>query len=69
MLYVEAREAIRLKSGQSSMIIDGDTDLHAPTIHEVGTIKALVVVADLTPVPEPPLMTIEAYKAGQAAAG
>ncbi|WP_052723770.1 contractile injection system protein, VgrG/Pvc8 family [Paenibacillus wulumuqiensis] len=67
-LSLEAGEAIRLKGGQSSMIVDGDTDLHAPTIHEVGTVKAPVVVADLALVPEPPLMTIEAYKAGQAAA-
>jgi len=67
-LSLEAGEAIRLKGGQSSMIVDGDTDLHAPTIHEVGTVKAPVIVADLAPVPEPPLMTVEAYQAGQAAA-
>jgi len=67
-LSLEAGEAIRLKGGQSSMIVDGDTDLHAPTIHEVGTVKAPVYVADLAPVPEPPLMTVEVYQAGQAAA-
>ncbi|ANF97582.1 contractile injection system protein, VgrG/Pvc8 family [Paenibacillus bovis] len=68
LLSLEAGEAIRLKGSQSSMIVDGDTDLHAPTIHEVGTVKAPVVVADLAPVPEPPLMTVEAYQSGQAAA-
>ncbi|WP_046216525.1 contractile injection system protein, VgrG/Pvc8 family, partial [Paenibacillus wulumuqiensis] len=67
-LSLEAARAIHLKGGQSSMIVDGDTDIHSPTIHQVGTVKAPVYVADLAPVPEPPLMSIQAYQAGQAAA-
>ncbi|WP_017813076.1 contractile injection system protein, VgrG/Pvc8 family [Paenibacillus shenyangensis] len=67
-LSLEAAQAIHLKGGQSSMIVDGDTDIHSPTIHQVGTVKAPVFVADLAPVPEPPLMSIQAYQAGQAAA-
>ena len=68
MLSLQAGQAIHLQGGSSSMIIDGDTDIHSPLIHQVGTVKAPVFVADLAPVPEPPLMSIETYQAGQAAA-
>jgi len=67
-LSLEAGEAIQLQGDKSSMIIDGDTDVHSPMIHQVGTVKAPVVVADLAPVPELPLMSKRAYEAGQAAA-
>lgn len=43
-------------------------DTKAPVINQEGTVKAPVFVADLPPVPEPPLMSIKAYEAAQTAA-
>lgn len=48
------------------MVLDGETDTKAPVIYQEGTVKAPVFVADLPPVPEPPLMSIKAYQAAQA---
>lgn len=50
------------------MVLDGETDTKAPVIYQEGTVKAPVFVADLPPVPEPPLMSIKAYEAAQSAA-
>ncbi|WP_244188374.1 contractile injection system protein, VgrG/Pvc8 family [Paenibacillus kribbensis] len=67
-LSLEAGTALYLKGGASSMVLDGETDTHAPVIYQEGTVKAPVFVADLPPVPEPPLMSIKAYEAAQSAA-
>ncbi|MEK4058468.1 MULTISPECIES: contractile injection system protein, VgrG/Pvc8 family [Paenibacillus] len=67
-LSLQAGTALYLKGGASSMILDGETDIQAPVIDQEGTVKAPVFVADLPPVPEPPLMSIQAYEAAQAAA-
>ncbi|MEK4458139.1 contractile injection system protein, VgrG/Pvc8 family [Paenibacillus sp. FSL R10-2748] len=65
-LSLEAGTALYLKGGSSSMVLDGETDTKAPVIYQEGTVKAPVFVADLPPVPEPPLMSIKAYEAAQA---
>ncbi|URJ35163.3 DNA/RNA non-specific endonuclease [Paenibacillus polymyxa] len=65
-LSLEAGTALYLKGGASSMVLDGETDTKAPVIYQEGTVKAPVFVADLPPVPEPPLMSIKAYQAAQA---
>ncbi|MGW8442839.1 EndoU domain-containing protein [Paenibacillus sp. S33] len=65
-LSLEAGTALYLKGGASSMVLDGETDTKAPVIYQEGTVKAPVFVADLPPVPEPPLMSIKAYEAAQA---
>ncbi|WP_283652794.1 restriction endonuclease fold toxin [Paenibacillus sp. RC334] len=67
-LSLEAGTALYLKGGESSMVLDGETDTKAPVIYQEGTVKAPVFVADLPPVPEPPLMSIKAYEAAQSAA-
>ncbi|UMR36088.1 hypothetical protein MJ749_00980 [Paenibacillus polymyxa] len=67
-LSLEAGTALYLKGGASSMVLDGETDTKAPVIYQEGTVKAPVFVADLPPVPEPPLMSIKAYEAAQTAA-
>ncbi|MEK4988595.1 contractile injection system protein, VgrG/Pvc8 family [Listeria sp. FSL L8-0308] len=67
-LSLEAGMALYLKGGASSMVLDGETDTKAPVIYQEGTVKAPVFVADLPPVPEPPLMSIKAYEAAQSAA-
>ncbi|MGY5484127.1 DNA/RNA non-specific endonuclease [Paenibacillus sp. ALE2] len=67
-LSLEAGTAIYLKGGASSMVLDGETDTKAPVIYQEGTVKAPVFVADLPPVPEPPLMSIKAYEVAQTAA-
>ncbi|KJD46811.1 hypothetical protein [Paenibacillus terrae] len=67
-LSLEAGTALYLKGGASSMVLDGETDTQAPIIFQEGTVKAPVFVADLPPVPEPPLMNIKAYEAAQSAA-
>ncbi|KKD55085.1 MULTISPECIES: contractile injection system protein, VgrG/Pvc8 family [Paenibacillus] len=67
-LSLEAGTALYLKGGASSMVLDGETDTKAPVIYQEGTVKAPVFVADLPPVPEPPLMSIKAYEAAQSAA-
>ncbi|MFK4475021.1 phage baseplate assembly protein gpV [Paenibacillus sp. RC73] len=66
-LSLEAGTALHLKGGESSMVLDGETDTKAPVIDQEGTVKAPVFVADLPPVPEPPLMSIKAYEAAQTA--
>ncbi|MGW9530499.1 contractile injection system protein, VgrG/Pvc8 family [Paenibacillus terrae] len=66
-LSLEAGTALYLKGGESSMVLDGETDTKAPVIYQEGTVKAPVFVADLPPVPEPPLMSIKAYEAVQSA--
>ncbi|ALP36006.1 hypothetical protein ASL14_07310 [Paenibacillus sp. IHB B 3084] len=66
-LSLEAGTALHLKGGESSMVLDGETDTKAPVIYQEGTVKAPVFVADLPPVPEPPLMSIKAYEAAQTA--
>jgi phage baseplate assembly protein gpV len=66
-LSLQAGTGLYLKGGASSMVLDGETDAKAPVIHQEGTVKAPVYVADLPPVPEPPLMSIQAYEAAQAA--
>ncbi|WP_274484130.1 contractile injection system protein, VgrG/Pvc8 family [Paenibacillus polymyxa] len=67
-LSLEAGTALYLKGGASSMVLDGETDTKAPVIYQEGTVKAPVFVADLPPVPEPPLMSIKAFEAAQSAA-
>ncbi|WP_431087555.1 contractile injection system protein, VgrG/Pvc8 family [Paenibacillus sp. 8b26] len=67
-LSLEAGTALYLKGGASSMVLDGETDIKAPMIDQEGTVKAPVFVADLPPVPEPPLMNIKAYEAAQSVA-
>ncbi|WP_081317864.1 DNA/RNA non-specific endonuclease [Paenibacillus polymyxa] len=67
-LSLEAGTALYLKGGASSMVLDVETDTKAPVIYQEGTVKAPVFVADLPPVPEPPLMSIKAYEAAQSAA-
>ncbi|MBE0343664.1 hypothetical protein E4V51_26090, partial [Paenibacillus sp. 28ISP30-2] len=67
-LSLKAGTALYLKGGASSMVLDGETDTKAPVIYQEGTVKAPVFVADLSPVPEPPLMSIKAYEAAQSAA-
>ncbi|MET3211296.1 UNVERIFIED_CONTAM: phage baseplate assembly protein gpV [Paenibacillus sp. PvR008] len=65
-LSLEAGTALYLKGGVSSIVLDGETDTKAPVIYQEGSVKAPVFVADLPPVPEPPLMSIKAYEAAQA---
>ncbi|MFM9281439.1 contractile injection system protein, VgrG/Pvc8 family [Paenibacillus jiagnxiensis] len=66
-LSLQAGTGLYLRGGASSMVLDGETDTNAPVIYQEGTVKAPVYVADLPPVPEPPLMSIKAYEAAQAA--
>ncbi|WP_235332206.1 contractile injection system protein, VgrG/Pvc8 family [Paenibacillus terrae] len=66
-LSLEAGTALHLKGGASSMVLDGETDTKSPVIYQEGTVKAPVFVADLPPVPEPPLMSIKAYEDAQTA--
>ncbi|AUO06248.1 hypothetical protein C0638_06715 [Paenibacillus sp. lzh-N1] len=66
-LSLEAGTALYLKGGASTMVLDGEMDTKAPVINQEGTVKAPVFVADLPPVPEPPLMNIKAYEAAQSA--
>ncbi|MGP0576971.1 DNA/RNA non-specific endonuclease [Paenibacillus peoriae] len=65
-LSLEAGTGLYLKGGASSMVLDGETDTKAPVIYQEGTVKAPIFVAELPPVPEPPLMSIKAYEAAQA---
>ncbi|WP_432749740.1 hypothetical protein [Paenibacillus amylolyticus] len=63
-----APEAIWLLGGGSSFILDGQADVRAGLLQQEGSHKAPVVVADLPPEPEPPLIPLEQYEAAQAAA-
>ncbi|MGM1019191.1 MAG: phage baseplate assembly protein V [Bacillota bacterium] len=65
-LDITANEAIYLQAGSSSMVIDGETDIRSSRVKLDGIIKRPVFVADLEPVPEPPLMSIKAYQAAHA---
>ncbi len=65
-LDITAHEAIYLQAGSSSMVIDGETDIRSSRVKLDGIIKRPVFVADLEPVPEPPLMSIKAYQAAHA---
>ncbi|MEK4429117.1 contractile injection system protein, VgrG/Pvc8 family [Paenibacillus sp. FSL M7-0802] len=65
-LDITANEAIYLQAGSSSMVIDGETDIRSSQVKLDGIIKRPVFVADLEPVPEPPLMSIKAYQAAHA---
>ena len=67
-LSLTAGSALYLTGGASSMVLDGETDIKAPVVDQVGSLKAPVFVMDLPPVPEPPLMNIKDYEAAQAAA-
>ena len=67
-LHINAQQGIYLQCKQSSMVLDGETDLSASALHLVGLVKSPVFVADLPPVPEPPLLSIEEYSAGSAGA-
>ncbi|MBG9792810.1 hypothetical protein ABD76_10050 [Paenibacillus dendritiformis] len=64
---MEAGEAIYLRGGGSSLVLDGEADLRSGILTQEGSVKAPVHVTDLEPVPEPPLMTVEAYTAAQEA--
>ncbi|WP_146259605.1 hypothetical protein [Paenibacillus dendritiformis] len=64
---MEAGEAIYLRGGESSLVLDGESDLRSGLLTQEGSVKAPVHVTDLEPVPEPPLMTVEAYTAAQEA--
>ncbi|AUS25277.1 phage baseplate assembly protein V [Paenibacillus polymyxa] len=63
---IASNEAIYLQAGSSSMVIDGETDIRSSRVKLDGIIKRPVFVADLEPVPEPPLMSIKAYQAAHA---
>lgn len=63
---IAAVEAIYLQAGSSSMVMDGETDIRASRVKLDGFTKRPVFVADLEPVPEPPLMSIQAYQAAHA---
>ncbi|WP_025721243.1 phage baseplate assembly protein V [Paenibacillus sp. 1-18] len=65
-LDITANEAIYLQAGSSSVVIDGETDIRSSRVKLDGIIKRPVFVADLEPVPEPPLMSIKAYQAAHA---
>ena len=67
-IKANAPEAIWLLGGGSSFILDGQADVRAGLLQQEGSHKAPVVVADLPPEPEPPLIPIEQYEAAQAAA-
>ncbi|WP_185929562.1 contractile injection system protein, VgrG/Pvc8 family [Paenibacillus popilliae] len=64
---MKAGQSLYLRGGESSLILDGESDMRSDLLHQEGTVKSPVHVTPLTPVPEPPLMTVEAYEAGQAA--
>jgi phage baseplate assembly protein gpV len=64
---MRAGQSLYLRGGESSLILDGESDMRSDLLHQEGTVKSPVHVTPLTPVPEPPLMTVEAYEAGQAA--
>ncbi|MDG0873392.1 hypothetical protein L5D93_13275 [Paenibacillus thiaminolyticus] len=64
---MEAGEAIYLRGGESSLVLDGEADMRSGLLSQEGSVKAPVHVTDLEPVPEPPLMTVEAYTAAQEA--
>ncbi|URJ59116.1 hypothetical protein [Paenibacillus polymyxa] len=50
-----------MQAARSSLILDGETDFRSSQVKLDGIIKRPVYVADLAPVPEPPLMTVQAY--------
>lgn len=60
-LSMQAGESIYMQAARSSLILDGETDLRSSQVKLDGIIKRPVYVADLAPVPEPPLMTVQAY--------
>ncbi|MGW8959547.1 zincin-like metallopeptidase toxin domain-containing protein [Paenibacillus sp. NPDC055715] len=60
-LSMQAGESIYMQAAMSSLILDGETDLRSSQVKLDGIIKRPVYVADLAPVPEPPLMTVQAY--------
>jgi len=64
---MRAGQSLYLRGGESSLILDGESDMRSDLLHQEGTVKSPVHVTPLTPVPEPPLMTVEAYEAGLAA--
>ncbi|WP_175460701.1 contractile injection system protein, VgrG/Pvc8 family [Paenibacillus sp. cl6col] len=64
---MKAGHSLYLRGGESSLILDGESDIRSDLLHQEGTVRSPVHVTPLTPVPEPPLMTVEAYEAGQAA--
>ncbi|WP_268625613.1 contractile injection system protein, VgrG/Pvc8 family [Paenibacillus alvei] len=64
---MKAGHSLYLRGGESSLILDGDSDIRSDLLHQEGTARSPVHVTPLIPVPEPPLMTVEVYEAGQAA--
>lgn len=64
---MKAGQSIYLRGGESSLILDGESDIRSDLLLQEGTVKSPVHVTPLTPVPEPPLMTVDAYEAGQTA--
>ncbi|AOK89382.1 deaminase domain-containing protein [Paenibacillus polymyxa] len=60
-LSMQAGESIYMQAARSSLILDGETDFRSSQVNLDGIIKRPVYVADLAPVPEPPLMTVQAY--------
>ncbi|MDY8091443.1 hypothetical protein [Paenibacillus polymyxa] len=60
---ITAGEVIYLQRGSSSMVMDGETDIRASRVKLDELTKRPVFVVDLEPVPEPPLMSIQAYQA------
>ncbi|MGZ0042445.1 nucleic acid/nucleotide deaminase domain-containing protein [Paenibacillus ottowii] len=60
-LSMQAGDSIYMQASRSSLILDGEADLRSSLVKLDGIIKRPVYVADLAPVPEPPLMTVQAY--------
>ncbi|KAG2871519.1 hypothetical protein PC114_g26873 [Phytophthora cactorum] len=54
---IEAQETIFLQCGDSSMILDGMTDLKGSEVLLDGLIEMPVTVEDLEPVPEAPFVS------------
>ncbi|MEB9895677.1 contractile injection system protein, VgrG/Pvc8 family [Bacillus cereus] len=68
-LGIQAQEGIFLQCNQSSIVLDGEADIYAPALNLAGLVKSPVFVADLEPVPEPPLMSIDAFNGSSQVAG
>ncbi|HEY2495016.1 MAG TPA: zincin-like metallopeptidase toxin domain-containing protein [Paenibacillus sp.] len=62
---MEAKEALHLLCGRSSIIMDGDTDIRGSDVQLIGLTKFPVFIEDLEPVPEAPFITEVGAGSGQ----
>ncbi|WP_270169007.1 YwqJ-related putative deaminase [Paenibacillus sp. SYP-B4298] len=66
-MKLEASEAVYLRGGASSVVLDGESDVRTPLLKQEGRTKKPVTVKPLPRVYEPPLMPMADYEAAQRA--